>query len=111
MNLAKFKKNICKSNIKIRKALYLLNIIQIKCLIILDTNKKLIGTLTDGDIRRSLVNGAKFNEGIISYINKKPISIYKKNYLENKNLKNYEISKDISLIQIINEKKKTDWYC
>ena len=65
MNLAKFKKNICKSNIKIRKALYLLNIIQIKCLIILDTNKKLIGTLTDGDIRRSLVNGAKFNEGII----------------------------------------------
>jgi dTDP-glucose pyrophosphorylase len=106
MNLAKFKKNICKSNIKIRKALYLLNIIQIKCLIILDTNKKLIGTLTDGDIRRSLINGAKFNAGIINYINKKPISIYKKNYLENKNLKNYEIPKDISLIPIINEKKK-----
>lgn len=106
MNLAKYKKNICNSNIKIRKALLLLNIIQIKCLIVLDKNKRLVGTLTDGDIRRSLVNGAKFNEGIINYINKKPTSIHKKDYLKNKNLKNFEIPKDISLIPLIDKKKK-----
>ena len=106
MNLAKYKKNICNGNIKIRKALLLLNIIQIKCLIVLDENKRLIGTLTDGDIRRGLLNGAKFNEGIINYINKKPTSIHKKDYLKNKNLKNFEIPKDISLIPLIDKKKK-----
>ncbi len=106
MNLIKYKKNICESNIKIRKALILLNIIQIKCLIVLDRNKKLIGTLTDGDIRRSLVDGAKFNEGIFNYVNKKPTAINKKDYVRNKNLKNFEISKDILLIPLIDKKKK-----
>ena len=41
-------------------ALSLLNKNIFKCLIVLDNRNKLVGTLTDGDIRRLLLNGAIF---------------------------------------------------
>tara|TARA_Y100001958_G_C21025250_1_gene400284 strand:+ start:296 stop:508 length:213 start_codon:yes stop_codon:yes gene_type:complete len=41
-NLKKYKSNICKNNIVIRKTLILLNIIKLKCLIVIDVKKKLI---------------------------------------------------------------------
>ena len=107
MNLVKYKKNVCQANIKIRQALLLLNVIQIKCLIVLDNNKKLVGTLTEGDLRRSLISGAKFNDRIIKCINKRPISIYKKKL---NNYKNLEIPKDVSLVPLIDVKKKISWY-
>lgn len=103
MNLIKYKKNVCQANVKIRQALLLLNVIQIKCLIVLDDNKKLVGTLTDGDLRRSLISGAKFNDRIIKCINKKPVSIYKKKL---NNYKDLEIPKDVSLVPLIDKKKK-----
>ena len=100
-NLKKYKNNICKNNISIRKALTLLNIIKLKCLIVVDAKKKLIGTLTDGDIRRSLLLGAKFNDPIYKYVNKKFFS-YIKNELNE--YKNFDIPEDISIIPIIDSK-------
>ena len=63
-NLDKYKKNICKNNIKIRGALSILNLVKIKCLIVVDEKRNFIGTITDGDIRRSLLSGIKFTETI-----------------------------------------------
>ena len=41
-NLKKYKNNICKNNISIRKALTLLNIVKLKCLIVVDVKKDLL---------------------------------------------------------------------
>ena len=47
--------HIINNKFTIKKAIRLLNSQRIKCLVITDKKKRLIGTLTDGDIRRVLV--------------------------------------------------------
>ncbi len=42
--------------------------------LVIDGNKHLIGTVTDGDIRRGLINGLKLNETINRIMNTKPIT-------------------------------------
>ncbi len=63
---------IVKDDITIRKAMKTLDITAKRCLLVIDEDKKLIGTLTDGDLRRSILNGAKFSESISSSYNTKP---------------------------------------
>ena len=41
--------------------------------IILDANNKLVGTLTDGDIRRGILKGHDINEKVEVFMNKNPI--------------------------------------
>ena len=41
-----------------------------KCLLVVDSNNILKGTLTDGDIRRALLGGADINSKIKKYIKK-----------------------------------------
>jgi dTDP-glucose pyrophosphorylase len=47
--------------------------------IILDSNNKLVGTLTDGDIRRGILKGYNINEKVEVFMNKKPIFSFEKN--------------------------------
>ena len=68
--LKNFKKNIINQNITLKESLILLNDFDEKCLIITDKNKELIGTLTEGDVLRSIVSGAKFHDRIKNFINK-----------------------------------------
>jgi len=78
-----------------------------KCLIVVDNDNKLLGTITDGDIRRAIIKGAKFSTPLKKYYYKKPFFI--KNKLIPTKLKlikrNLEI-KDLDLIPIIDNKKK-----
>ena len=72
-----------------------------------DNDNKLLGTITDGDIRRAIIKGAKFSTPLKKYYYKKPFFI--KNKLIPTKLKlikrNLEI-KDLDLIPIIDNKKK-----
>ena len=43
-----------------------------KGLLVVNKNKKLLGTLTDGDIRRQILKGYKLNSTIKKIYNKKP---------------------------------------
>ena len=45
--------------------------------IILDANNKLVGNLTDGDIRRGISKGHDINEKVEVFINKNPIFSFK----------------------------------
>lgn len=84
-----------------------------KCLIVVDDNKKLEGTLTDGDIRRALLKKANLNTKIYQYIKKNPISLQEKNFQKiNTNIRNkikglFLKIKDanIDIIPIIDHKK------
>ena len=52
----------------IRSALWFRNKTAEKCLLVVDNNKKLLGTLTDGDLRRSILAGIKFSQDIFDHI-------------------------------------------
>ena len=52
------------SNITIRQAMKALDKTAEKCLLVTDDNNKLLGTLTDGDLRRGILKGKKFSENI-----------------------------------------------
>ena len=51
-------------------------------LIVLDKNKKVLGTFSMGDLRIALYNGAKLNSNIKKHYNKKPKVLVKgKNFI------------------------------
>ncbi len=62
-----------KANISIRQAMKALEKTAEKCLLVVDDNDRLLGTLTDGDLRRSILSGEKFSAGISSSYNDNPI--------------------------------------
>ncbi len=90
-------------NNTLNKALYFLNKNKNKCLIVLDNKMKLIGTLTDGDVRRAILNGAEFDDRIFKFVNKKPY------YLKYKKKKNFQISRiakrDYKIIPVIDNSR------
>ena len=51
-----------------------------KCLLVVDENNKLLGTLTDGDLRRSILDGVKFSEHISASCNSEPTVLIKEKY-------------------------------
>jgi len=57
----------------IRKALLTIDNGAMKIALVIDKNKKLIGTLSDGDIRRGLLDGLELNDTIETIIFKTPI--------------------------------------
>ena len=56
----KMKNILISPNIKIVQAMKKLGQTGEKCLIVVDANKKLLGTITDGDIRRGILKGLNF---------------------------------------------------
>ena len=59
----------------IKEALIKLENNKSKCLIVIDKRSVLKGTLTDGDIRRAMLQKASLTSSIKKYIKKKPIHL------------------------------------
>ena len=100
-NIEKIKIN---QNATIKKALKVIAGGNIKIATVVDKKDKLIGTITDGDIRRGFLKGLNINSSIKSIINNKPIT-GKKNDSKEK-LLNIALSREVNQIPIINNKKK-----
>ena len=83
---------LVKCDITIRQAMKVLDKTAEKCLIVVGDNNKLKGTLTDGDIRRSILKGAQFSENISHWFQSKPsfliYGLYNKNDLKKLILEN-----------------------
>ena len=71
---------IVQTNITIRQAMKTLEKTSEKCILVVDKNKKLLGTLTDGDLRRSILRGVKFSEDISTSYNTEPTYLTKDEY-------------------------------
>lgn len=67
-------------------------------------NKKLIGSITDGDIRRGFIKGFGFNDNIQKFINKNPIVVYSKTSL--KVITVLMIKNFINCIPLVDKKNK-----
>ena len=64
--------NVIYINTKIKRALMLLQKSKIKTLAVVNKEKKLLGTITDGDIRRGLLKNININDNIKKVYNKNP---------------------------------------
>jgi dTDP-glucose pyrophosphorylase len=69
-------------NITIRQAMKALNETGEKCLLVVNENKKLLGTLTDGDLRRGILSGMNFSESISVCYNKDATTFTQDNYIQ-----------------------------
>ena len=74
VNLNKLRKNLISKKTTIIKAIQILNDVKFKTLIIIDNNKKILGTLTDGDIRRGLLKGYNLDSEVGLVSKKTPIT-------------------------------------
>jgi dTDP-glucose pyrophosphorylase len=89
----------------IKEAIKVLNKYGSKTIIVINNSKKLSGTLSDGDIRKSILKGYSLEDKINKIYNKNPIFL-KKNQIDIKKIKEIFIKEKIDLIPIVNSKKK-----
>ena len=68
------------SNKKIKDALAALGEFGQNCLVVVDKNNNLQGTLSDGDLRSALLNKKSLNDGIKNIYQKKPTFLVKNNF-------------------------------
>ena len=104
MIIKKFHDHLVSSDDIIKKAIIKLQKLKIKICLVVDRNKKYIGTLTDGDIRRGLLANLTIQDKIKDVCNKK--SVFTKKKLEEAKIKEILALKKISFLPIINKTKK-----
>ena len=73
-------------NHTIFQALEILQKISTKCLIVVDKNIKLLGTINDGDIRRAILRGINLEAPISNVYKKKSFYIYENEKINKKNV-------------------------
>lgn len=59
-------------SVQIREAAQLIQVAEIKILLVCDESRRLLGTLTDGDIRRAVSEGIDLNSGVETIMNTSP---------------------------------------
>ena len=98
-----WKKNVLKENSKIKDAIRILNFNKNKIVLVEDNKKKLIGTISNGDIRRNLIKGYTKEDDIIYITNKNPIFVKLKD--KKSKISTLMIKNKITSIPIINDNK------
>tara|TARA_E500000178_G_scaffold327210_2_gene356103 strand:+ start:129 stop:1190 length:1062 start_codon:yes stop_codon:yes gene_type:complete len=100
-------RNLILPNKTLKEALKKMEETFYKCLIVVNKSNKLLGTITDGDIRRAIIRGAKFSSILKNYYYKKPFFVNEKIFSGKLSLikKNLEL-KDLDLVPIIDKNKK-----
>lgn len=74
-------KHLINSTCSVKEALIRLNQLSLDAvLFIVDSNQRLLGSLTDGDVRRGLIRGLDMQSPLLNFANPNPKSILKDNY-------------------------------
>ena len=92
-------------NSNLKEAIKILNKHGVKTLVVINKYNKLIGTLSDGNIRKSILKGYTLDSKINNIFHKKPISVYE-NKVDYNKIKKIFFEKKIHLIPVINKKKE-----
>ena len=75
------------------------------CLIVVNRTNKLLGTLTDGDVRRVILKGKFLKDKINGIYQKNPVLLKRGNYSSNQ-IKDLFLKKKVDIIPIINSIKE-----
>ncbi len=85
----------------IREVLEKLNIGAKGIVLVVDGNKKLIGTITDGDVRRALLKGYSIDDKIEDIVHKDPVFVLKGT--DREKIKDIFIKKAVKQIPVVDE--------
>jgi dTDP-glucose pyrophosphorylase len=96
---------LIKPNTNIKNALKQLSRTGEKCLVVVDKKNKLLGTLSDGDVRKAILKGKFHKDKINEFYQKNPTFLRKENYSLSQ-AKNILIKKRIDIIPIIEVSKR-----
>ncbi len=99
------KKITIKSDSTIIQAMKVLEEAVVKCLLVIDNKNRLLGTLTDGDLRRIILSGARFSENIKNAYQVNPIILKKDQFLIEE-AKKLLLNKKLDLIPIVDLENK-----
>lgn len=76
-----YKEYLISANAKLKDALAQLNLLALDAILfVIDEHTRLVGSLTDGDVRRGLLKGKGVDDNVIDYIQPSPRSVNKVNY-------------------------------
>ncbi len=99
------KKLFIYDNFTIRRAYKRMNSIKRKSLIVVDKNLIILGVISDGDIRRSIIDNVSIDKSIKNIYNKKPF-IFNENKYNLEDCKKVFAEQHFDLIPVINDRKK-----
>ena len=71
---------IANPNITIRRAMKIIGKAGKRCLVIVDEKNTLLGTLSDGDLRKAILNGSGMNDSIQNIYQSKPTVLVNDKY-------------------------------
>ena len=102
---------LLRANATLQDAIIKMNNTKFKIIFIID-KKKFLGTLSDGDIRRALAEGAAFGDQILQYYNKNSftININSKKFNNIENIKKLFFEKNIFSIPMLDKNKIVGFY-
>lgn len=98
------KKFLVSKRITIKEAMKQLGIASEKILFVVDKNKRLLGTITDGDIRRWILKKGNLQEAVTKIYNKEPDYITKGDYTISK-ARDLMIGRNIESLPMVNKNK------
>ena len=76
-----WEQHLISSDTSMNKALSKLDKLSLDAvLFVVDSDKRLVGSLTDGDIRRGLISGLSAENDLLNFVNKRPNKIHKNDY-------------------------------
>jgi len=96
---------LIQSDSSIKEALKQLNKSGEKCLIVVDSNNNYLGTISDGDVRRSILKGKNFDASIKSVFNKDSTYVEKGKFTIKK-VKSIFLENKFDLIPVLDESNK-----
>lgn len=102
--MEKLKKVLIKSGSTIKQALKQMDAMGEKTLIVVDDQNRILGTITDGDIRRWILKGKRLSENITRVMNRHPITL--KEGFAREEAKNLMVKLQIECLPIIDKAKK-----
>lgn len=91
---------LCNADVSVKEALKLLNKSKSEVLLVVDENNRLIGTVTDGDVRRALLENVSLSEPISKVMHKSPITLRESDY---KSATEYMRQYGIKQIPVVND--------
>ena len=100
----KLKNLLVNQNASIFDCMQYLNDTAEKCLIVTDNRKKLLGTITDGDIRRAIIDDIDKDSPVSKVMRKDPVSA--KHNASKKELINLMSERNLLAIPIVDENKR-----
>lgn len=110
-----YTKHLISKDTTVRQALQKLDELKHDAILFVTDHGKLIGSITDGDLRRGFIKGLGFEDEILSFVQPNPEFIYENEFDQNKletlRKKNYKLlpilNRDKMIVDILNFRVKT----